>query len=78
MRAIKPNTRRRSMWRTGLLALAAIIVGGAGTVAALAFFRVVEPERLAFWRAKEKPDPRGLHCHSPLRASDSGIHGGHP
>ena len=36
MRPIKPNTRRRSPWRTVLLALLAIVVGGAGTVAALA------------------------------------------
>ena len=31
MRAIKPNTRRRSLWRTVLLAIVAIAVGGAGT-----------------------------------------------
>ena len=36
MRAIKPNTRRRSLWRTVLLAIVAIAIGGAGTVAALA------------------------------------------
>ena len=50
MRAIKPNTRRRSLWRTVLLAILAIAVGGAGTVAALVFFNVIEPAKLAFWR----------------------------
>ena len=58
MRAIKPNTRRRSLWRTVLLAIVAIVVGGAGTVAALAVFKVIDPAKLAFWRSKEA-DPAG-------------------
>ncbi len=42
MRPIKPNTRRRSLWRTVLLALVAIVIGGAGTVAALAGLKVID------------------------------------
>ncbi len=53
MRAIKPNTRHRSVWRTVLLTLLAIVIGGAGTVAALAALRVIDPAKLAFWRGKE-------------------------
>ena len=63
MRAIKPNTRRRPLWRTVLLAIVAIVIGGAGTVAALAGLKVIDPAKLAFWRSKEA-DPRGLDCHS--------------
>ena len=53
MRAIKPNTRRRSLWRTVLLAILAIAIGGAGTVAALAGLKVIDPAKLAFWRSKD-------------------------
>ena len=56
---IKPNTRRRSLWRTVLLAIVAIAVGGAGTVAALAYFNVIDPAKLAFWRSKEA-DHKGM------------------
>ncbi len=52
MRAIKPNTRRRSLWRTVLLAVVAIVGGGAATVAALAGLKVIDPAKLAFWRSK--------------------------
>ena len=52
MRVIKPNNRRRSLWRTVLLAFVAIVVGGAGTVAALAAFKVIDPAKLAFWRSE--------------------------
>ncbi|MGO8691932.1 MAG: hypothetical protein ACLQLG_20110 [Thermoguttaceae bacterium] len=57
MRAIKPNMRHRSLWRTVLLALVAIVIGGAGTVAALAVFKVIDPGKLAFWRTPERPIP---------------------
>ena len=57
MRTIKPNTRRRSPWGTVLLTLAAIVVGGAGSVGALAALRVIDPGSLAFWRSREKPIP---------------------
>ncbi len=57
MRAIKPNTRRRSPWRTVLLTVAAIVVGGAGTVALLGATKLVDLGKLAFWREKEKPVP---------------------
>ena len=40
-----------------LLTLLAIVIGGAATVAALAFLRVIEPEKLAFWREKLRPIP---------------------
>lgn len=50
MRAIRPDNRRRSGWRTLLLILVAIPVGGAGTVAALGAMHVVDLEKLAFWR----------------------------
>jgi hypothetical protein len=50
MRAIKPNTRRRSVWRTALLAIVAIVIGGAGTVAALVYVNVIDSAKLAFWR----------------------------
>ena len=77
MRPIKPNTRRRSLWRTVLLALVAIVIGGAGTVAALAGLKVIDLAKLAFWRSK--PDhPRGLDCHSPECATDPCLHRGHP
>lgn len=58
MRPIKPNIRRRPLWRTVLLALLAIVIGGAGTVGALAGFKVIDPARLAFWRSK-KTHPKG-------------------
>ncbi len=51
MRAIKPNTRRRALWRTVLLALLAIVIGGAGTVTALAMLKMIDPAKLAFWRS---------------------------
>ena len=41
-----------------VLALLAIVVGGAGTVAALALARVIDPNKLAFWREAVKPIPR--------------------
>jgi hypothetical protein len=53
MRPIRPNTRRRPLWHTVLLAILAIAVGGAGTVAALAYLKVIDPAKLAFWRSKE-------------------------
>ena len=53
MRAIQPNSRRRSSLRTVLLILAAIILGGGGTVAALAGLKVIDPAKLAFWRNKD-------------------------
>ena len=70
MRPIKPNMRRRSLWRTVLLSLLAIAIGGAGTVAALAGLKVIDPAKLAFWRSKHRP-PRGLGCHSPERPTRS-------
>ncbi len=57
MRAIKPNTRRRSPWRTVLLAFLAIVLGGAGTVAALAWLRIIDPAKLAFWKSKDNTIP---------------------
>ncbi len=62
MRAIKPNMRHRSLWRTVLLALVAIVIGGAGTVGALVALKVIDPAQLAFWRTKEKKErviPKG-------------------
>ncbi len=53
MRAIRPNTRRRPLWHTVLLAIVAIAIGGAGTVAALAYLKVIDPAKLAFWRRQE-------------------------
>ena len=53
MRAIKPNTRRRSAWRSVLLAIVAIVGGGAVTVGALAALKVIDPAKLAFWKSKE-------------------------
>ena len=50
MRPIRPNTRRRPLWHTVLLAILAIAIGGAGTVAALAYLKVIDPAKLAFWR----------------------------
>ena len=40
-----------------LLTVVAIVIGGAGTVAALAAIKVIDPGKLAFWREKEKPIP---------------------
>ena len=53
MRPIKPNTRRRPLWHTVLLAILAIAIGGAGTVAALAYLKVIDSAKLAFWRSKK-------------------------
>ena len=63
MRPIKPNTRRRSLWRTVLLAIGAIVIGGAGTVAALAGLKVIDLAKLAFWRS-QAGHPGGLDWHS--------------
>ncbi len=52
MRPVQSNMRRRSPWRTVLVAFVAIVIGGAGTVAALAWLRVIDPAKLAFWRSK--------------------------
>ncbi len=68
MRPIKPNARRRSPWRTVLLALLAIVLGGVGSVAALAGLKVIDPAKLAFWR-EGKTDSRGLGRHSHVRAA---------
>jgi Flp pilus assembly protein CpaB len=57
MRAIQPNNHRRSRQRTVLLTLMAIVIGGAGTVAALAALKVIDPEKLAFWRERRRPIP---------------------
>ena len=56
MRPIKPNTRRHSLSHTVLLALLAIVIGGAGTVAATGGLKVIDPAKLAFWRSN-KPRP---------------------
>jgi len=53
MRPIKPNLRRRSLWGTALLALGAIVIVGAGTVAALAGLKVIDLAKLAFWKSKQ-------------------------
>ena len=66
MRPIKPNTRRRSLWRTVLLALVAIVIGGAGTVAALAGLKVID---LANWLSGgTKPDHPAGWIAIPLSA----------
>ena len=57
MRVIKSNARRQSLWRTVLLTVVAIVIGGAGTVAALAGLKVIDPEKLAFWHEKERAIP---------------------
>jgi hypothetical protein len=54
MRAIKPSNRRRSLWSTVLLGFSALVIGGVGTVATLGYLKVIDLERLAFWR---KPQP---------------------
>jgi hypothetical protein len=54
MRAIKPNNRRRSLWSKVLLGFSALVIGGVGTVAALGALKVIDLQRLAFWR---KPQP---------------------
>ena len=67
MRPIKPNTRRRPLWRTVLLALVAIVIGGAGTVALLGVTKVIDLAKLAFWRARKNRFPRaGLAFPCPL------------
>ena len=63
MRPIQPNTRRRSLWRTVLLSLGAIVIGGAGTVAALAGLKVIDLAKL--WR---KPDHPANYVAIPLSA----------
>ena len=56
MRPIKPNVRHRPLWRTVLLALVAIVIGGAGTVAAAGGLKVIDLAKL-FYRAS-LPTPR--------------------
>ncbi len=60
MRPIKPNTRRRPLWRTVLLAFLAIVVGGAGTVATLAGLKVIDLAKLASGRASQPTPQVGL------------------
>ena len=70
MRPIKPNTRRQPLWRTVLLALVAIVFGGAGTVALLGVTKVIDLGKLAFWRVKANRSPRaGLAFPCPLERS---------
>ena len=57
MRPTKLNARRRSEWRTILFIVLAITVGGAGTVAVLAWFNIVDPARLAFWQKPYEAPP---------------------
>jgi len=44
--------RRRSRWRTVFFVFLTLVVGGAGTVAALGALNVVDLDKLAFWREK--------------------------
>ena len=76
MRTIRPNTRRRPLWRTVLLAIVALALGGAGTVAALAYLKVIDPAKLAFWRSKDA-DHRGLDSRPHLRTADPRLHEDH-
>ena len=64
MRPIKPNARRRSLWRSVLLAIGAIAIGGAGTVGALAAFKVIDLSRL--WGTR--PDHPAGYVGIPLSA----------
>ena len=78
MRAIKPNivTGPRGVpccWR-----LLAIVLGGAGTVAALAWLKVIDPAKLAFWRSKENIIPADWIAIPMCCPADPGVHGGHP
>ncbi len=57
MRPIKPSTRRQSLWRTVLLALGAIIFGGAATVVVLGMTKVIPWEKMVFWRLEPKAEP---------------------
>lgn len=57
MRAIRPDNRRPSMWRALLLTLAAIVVGGVGSVLALGLTNVIDLKGLAFWIPKKNPIP---------------------
>jgi hypothetical protein len=59
MRPIKPNVHRRPLWRTVLLAVLAIVGGGAVTVALLGATKKMDLGSLAFWREKAKPVPDG-------------------
>jgi len=57
MRSNKTNSRRNSNARNALIVGMAIVIGGAGTVAALAALKIVDPVKLAFWRSKPLPPP---------------------
>lgn len=52
MRSIKANPRRRVLWRNVLLAVLAVVGGGAATIAALAGMKIIDPAKLAFWKSK--------------------------
>ena len=78
MRPIKPSTRRRSLWRTVLLALVAIVFGGAGTVAVLGVTKVIDLGKLAFWRSKAEPIPAGWIAVPVAAPTDPRLHDGHP
>ena len=69
MRSIKPNTHRRAVWRTVLLAVGAIVIGGAATVGLLAATNVVPLAKLEFWRPQAAPIPRDwIAVPVPVRA----------
>ncbi len=56
MRAIRPTNRRTSLWTKLLLGFGILLVGGAGTVAALGAMKIVDLQQLAFW-SKPKTYP---------------------
>jgi hypothetical protein len=57
MRSIKPNTRRGPLSRTVLLAIVAIVFGGAATVAVLVGLKVIDPAK--FWGTTKPDHPAG-------------------
>ena len=73
MRSNKTNSRRNSNALSALVVGMAIVIGGAGTVAALAALKIVDPVKLAFWRSKPvaPPIPTGLDRGADLRENHS-------
>ena len=70
MRAIKPNTRRRSLWRTVLLTLCGDCHRRRGDRGRPGGLEGDRPGKTGLLARDGKTDPRGLGRDSPLRKAD--------
>ena len=77
MRPIKPNTRRRSLWRTVLLRPGGDCHRRRGDRGRPGGLKVIDPASWLFGE-RSADRSRGLGRHSPDRATDPSLHRGHP